>query len=114
MNHMENLIQNYGLATGIFIGTLGFLAGQWPVLRDRGIPAVWRARRERERQWIEVIERNSRAMEALTALVGRVDDKQDQVLAKVDDTRQDVAAICDRAQIRPARRKSPVSAPIGA
>jgi hypothetical protein len=106
---MEHLIQTYGIALGLCIGVLGFLAGQWPVLRDKGIPALWNARRQRERQWIEVIDRNTRAMEALAALVGGIDDKQDQVLTKVDATQQDVAAICDRAQIRPARRSTPAT-----
>lgn len=111
---MEQLVQTYGIALGLLIGVLGFLAGQWPVLRDKGIPAVWNARRQRERQWIEVIDRNTRAMEALAALVGRIDDKQDQTLTKVDATQQDVAAICDRAQIRPARRPKPTLTTVGA
>lgn len=113
---MDHLIQTYGILAGLSLASLGFLAGQvWPVLRDKGIPAWWSARRKREDRWIEVIERNTRAIEAMSTIAGHIGTKQDQMLDKTEDIALDVAVLVDRADIaRPSRPKPARPAHVGA
>lgn len=113
-NAMDHVIQQYGAALGLTIALLGFLATQiWPVLRDRGIPAWFRSRREadearrrREDRIVDVLEANNRVMAELSATLRGMSGKLDDVCVEMSEIQEDMAGLYERIQApRPSRSR---------